>query len=103
MEKPGIVLGLCVTLLAATFVGQRPIQADERGPRLSDAELLACLDPAFPGMEKIIAAHEAGDITSALWLLADFVRARREPADFGQRAARNPRANTTRAEKALEH
>ena len=103
MKKWSMVLGICVILFAAALPGQERRPANERGPRLSDAALLACLDADFPGLEKIIAARDAGDITSGLSLLADFVRARREPADFGQRAPRNPRANTSRARKVLEH
>jgi len=103
MNKRITVFGLCVIVVTTMLPGKERTRADERGPRLSDAALLACLDPGFPAVEKIITARDAGDTTSALSLLADFVRARREPADFGQRAARNPRANTTRAEKVLEH
>jgi len=103
MNKRVTVFGLCVIVVATTLPGKERTRADERGPRLSDAALLACLDPGFPGIENTITARDAGDTTSALSTLADFVRARREPADFGQREARNLRANTARAERVLEH
>ncbi len=57
------------------------------GPRLSDAELLTCLDPSFSGLDKVIALRDAGQTSSALSAFVSFVRAREEPADFGRRAA----------------
>jgi hypothetical protein len=75
----------------------------EEGPRLSDAELLACLDPNYAGLGKVIALRDSGATAPALTALASFLRACEEPADFGQRAKRDPRANTTAADKVLRH
>jgi len=103
MNKRVAVLGFCMMLCSTSVYSRNRTRIDERGPRLSDAELLGCLDPGFPGMQKIIASRDAGETVRALSVLVDFVRARREPADFGQRAARNPRANTAGARKILAH
>ena len=69
------------------------------GSRLSDTELLACLDPNFPGLSGVIALRDSGQISSAISELTAFVRARQEPADFGQRAGRKARADMAAAEE----
>jgi len=73
------------------------------GPRLSDAELLAALDPNFPGLNGVIALRDSGRTSAAMAGLAEFLRARQEPADFGQRAGRRGRADTAAAERVLKH
>jgi hypothetical protein len=93
------ILGLCVMLGVGAALG------DERaeGPRLTDAELLTCLDAGFAGLSKVIALRDSGQTSSALSAFVGFVRAREEPAGFGQRAARSPRAGTAAAERVLKH
>lgn len=92
------VFVLCVVFSASAGLGEEKVV----GPRLSDAELLACLDPSFPGVDKVIALRDSGQTASALSTLIGFVRAREEPGDFGQRAARSPRSSTA-AERVLKH
>jgi hypothetical protein len=90
---------LCVMF----FAGAVPAGESAKGPRLSDAELLASLEPNFPGLGKVIAARDAGQTSSALSALADFVRARHEREDSGQRARRNRQSGTTAADRVLKH
>jgi len=93
------VFVLCVMFFAdAGLAGE-----SARGPRLSDAELLACLDPNFAGLGKVIALRDAGQTAPALSALAGFVRARQEPGDSSRRAKRNPQAGTAAAERVLKH
>ncbi len=90
---------LFVMFLAGAGLGEE----SAKGPRLSDAELLACLDPNFAGLSKVIALRDAGQTSSALSALSAFVRARQEPGDFSRQAKRNPQAGTTAAERVLKH
>jgi hypothetical protein len=93
------VFVLCVMLLAGAGLGEERAQ----GPRLSDAELLACLAPDFAGLDKVIALRDSGQTSAALSALTSFVRARQEPGDSGPRARRNSQAGTTAAERVLKH
>jgi hypothetical protein len=93
------VFVLCVMFLAGAAQGQE----SAKSPRLSDAELLACLDPNFAGLSKVIVLRDTGQTSWALSALASFVRARQEPADSAQRARRNRQAGTTAAERVLKH
>ncbi len=90
---------LCVMF----FVGAVLAGESAKGPRLSDAELLASLEPNFPGLGKVIATRDAGQTSSALSALAGFVRARQEPGDSGPRARRNRQSGTTAADRVLKH
>ncbi len=92
MNRPLPMFVLFVILLAGAVQGQE----NAKGPRLSDAELLASLDPNFAGLNQVIAARDAGQTSSALSALAGFVRTRQEPADSAPRARRNPQGGTTR-------
>ncbi len=85
------------------FAGAVLGQEGAKGPRLSDVELLAGLDPNFAELNKVIALRNAGQTSSALSALADFVRARQEPGDSSPRARRNPQAGTAAAERVLKH
>jgi hypothetical protein len=78
------------------------VRADT-GPRLTDKELLAVLDSNLPALSRVITLRDSGDSSAALSALADFVRTVEEPFDFGQRAKRAPGADTSRAERILEH
>lgn len=89
--------------LASTLLAVEPAGMAEHGPRLSDNELLDSLDPEFPALSRVVTLRDRGDVTSALSALAAFIRAREEPADFGQHAKRNPQADTSYAEKVLDH
>jgi hypothetical protein len=90
---------LCVILLTDVGLGEERM----KGPRLSDAELLACLDPNFAGLSTVIASRDSDQTTSALSALAGFVRARQEPGDSGPRTRRNSQAGTAAAERVLKH
>ncbi|MCL5282814.1 MAG: heparinase II/III family protein [Planctomycetes bacterium] len=90
-------------LLLMFFVGAVQGQESAKGPRLSEAELLASLDPNFAGLNKVIALRDAGRTSSALSALAGFVRARQEPGDSAQWARRNRQAGTAAAERVLKH
>ena len=94
---------LSVMALVNTVYGAGPSSTFERGPRLSDEQLLASLDPNFHGLSRVIALRDRGETSAALSALAAFVRAGEEPADFGQRAGRNPRADTSRARRVIGH
>ncbi len=93
------VLMLCVTLLAGAAQGGE----NAKGPRLTDAELLASLDPNFAGLSKVIAARDAGPTSSALSALAGFVRARQDPGDSAPRARRTRETGTAAADRVLKH
>jgi hypothetical protein len=80
-----------------------PLSAVEHGPRLSDEELLMSLDPNAPGVRRIVVLRDSRQTSAALTALVSFIRAREEPGDFGQRAKRNPRANTSQARKVIDH
>ncbi len=94
---PVFVLG--VVFFAGAVAGEEKA----KGPRLSDTELLACLDPNFAGLGKVIAARDAGQTSSALSALAGFVRARQDPGDSGSRTRRGRQTGTTAAERVLQH
>ncbi len=94
---------LMLVLFTMFFAGVVQGQESAKGPRLSDAELLASLDPNFAGLSKVIALRDAGQISSALTALAGFVRARQEPEDSSPRVRRDSRAGTTAAERVLKH
>jgi hypothetical protein len=93
------MLVLCGLLLTSTVLGEERAA----GPRLSDAELLACLDPNCAGLEKVIALRDSGQTPTALAALAGFVRARPEPGDGGRRTKRDSQAGVAAAEKVLRH
>ncbi len=101
MTRAVLVFSL-VTGVSSVFGAESTPRA-EKGPRLSDAQLLASLDGDFPGLGDVIALRDRADTSASLAALAVFVRAKEEPADFGQRAKRDPRADTSAAEKVLEH
>jgi hypothetical protein len=92
---------LFVVLLGG--MGTLPALGQQNGPRLSDAELLASLDPNFAGLSKVIALRDTGQTASALSALSGFIRARQEPGDSNQRARRDSRAGTAAAERVLKH
>ncbi len=92
-----------LVLYVMLFVGTVLSAEGAQGPRLSDAELLACLDPDFAGLSQVIAARDAGQTSSALSALAGFVRARQEPGDSGPRARRSRESGTAAAERVLKH
>lgn len=50
-----------------------------QGPRLSDEEFFAMLDPAWPGLEKVRAAVGGGDYAAAKTELLAYYRAREKP------------------------
>jgi hypothetical protein len=75
----------------------------EQGPRLSDEELLASLDPNDPEVREVITLRDRGQTSAALSALVSFIRTREEPADFGQCAERNPQADTSQARKIIDH
>jgi hypothetical protein len=90
-------------ILASCVLTAAPASTIEHGPRLSDGELLDSLDPNFPGLSRVITLRDHGDLSAALSALATFVRAQEEPADFGQKAKRDPNADKSRAEAVLKH
>jgi heparan-sulfate lyase len=102
---PGVMnrLSQMFVLGVVFFAGVVLAGESAKGPRLSDAELLACLDPNSAGLSKVTALRDSGQTSSALSALAGFVRARQEPGDSGRRAKRNPSAGTTAAERVLKH
>jgi hypothetical protein len=51
----------------------------------------------------VIALRDSGQTSAAVSGLLDFIRARQEPADFGQRAGRSGRTDTAAAERVLKH
>jgi hypothetical protein len=86
-------------LLTGSVLAGEPAQ----GPRLSDAELLACLDPDFAGLGEVTALRDAGRTAGALEAFARFVRARPEPGSSSQRTRRDSQAATAAAERVLKH
>ncbi|OGV83579.1 MAG: hypothetical protein A3K19_09775 [Lentisphaerae bacterium RIFOXYB12_FULL_65_16] len=52
------------------------------GPRLSDKQFFADLDLAKPGLEKVKAAVDTGDLAAARHEFAQYLRTRREPRWF---------------------
>jgi len=94
-----VVLAAFVTVLVAA----EPTPTSNQGPRLPDNDLLDSLDPNFPALSQVIALHKSGDIQGALSALTAFVRAREEPADFGQKARRDQNADTSQAKSVLNH
>ncbi|MCU0917928.1 MAG: hypothetical protein MUC88_25705, partial [Planctomycetes bacterium] len=99
MNRMWQMLVLCVLLCASTVLGEERAA----GPRLSDAKLLACLDPDCAGLEKVIALRDSGQTPAALAALAGFVRARPETGDGGRRTKRDSQAGVAAAEKVLRH
>ncbi|MCK4294775.1 MAG: hypothetical protein KAY65_16355, partial [Planctomycetes bacterium] len=97
-----ILIGPLVAF-GALLVAAEPASAAEQGPRLSDEDMLGSLDPGFPALSQVITLQKRGDISGALSALAAFVRAREEPADFGQKAKRDRNADASRAESVLGH
>jgi dienelactone hydrolase len=93
------------TLVAsgAVLVATEPTSATDQGPRLWDDDLFDSLDSGFPALSQVTTLQKRGDILGALSALAAFVRAREEPADFGQKAKRDKNADTSRAESILSH
>ncbi len=87
----------------AVLVATEPVLATDGDPRLWDNELFDSLDPGFPALSQVMTLQKRGDISGALSALAAFVRAREEPADFGQKAKRDQNADTSRAESILSH
>jgi hypothetical protein len=103
LHLSGKISVYALLVLASAVVAAEPASTSEHGPRLSDKELLDSLDPDFPALSRIVALRDRGDVTSALSALASFIRAREEPADFGQRAKRNLQTDTSYADKVLHH
>jgi len=104
MAKLSWKICVCVLLtLASSVFTAEPASTANRGPRLSDSELLDSLDPDFPALRRVITLAGRGDTSGALSALIAFVRDREEPADFGQKAKRDPNADKSRAESVLEH
>lgn len=102
MKEMRTIAVLCLVFLSNAVWAQQNANK-ETGPRLSDAELLACLDPGFPGLSGVIALRDSGQISSAISELTAFLRVRQEPADFGQRAGRRAQAGTAAAERVMKH
>ncbi len=73
------------------------------GPRLTDAGLLQMLAPSPPGLEEAVRLRDRGEEGAALAALAAFLRAREEPADFGDRGGREPGFDRWPAERILRH
>lgn len=95
---------ICVILtLASPGFAAEPVFTANQGPRLSDSDLLDSLDPNFPALSRVITLSDRGDTSGALAALAAFVRSREEPADFGQKAKRDPNVDKSRAESVLKH
>jgi len=96
-------LPLMSVLFVMLFASVVSSEEKAKGPRLSDAELLASLDPNFAGLSKVIALRDTGQTSPALSALASFVRARQEPGDSGPRVRGNPQTGTAAAERVLKH
>jgi len=95
---------VCALLtLASPVFATEPAFTTNQGPRLSDSELLDSLDPNFPALSRVITLSDHGDTSCALAALAAFIRAREEPADFGQKAKRDPNVDKSQAESVLKH
>jgi len=95
---------VCALLtLASPVFATAPAFTTNQGPRLSDSELLDSLDPNFPALSRVITLSDHGDTSGALAALTAFIRAREEPADFGQKAKRDPNVDKSRAESVLKH
>jgi dienelactone hydrolase len=92
-----------ITFFGSVLAASEPATMSEHGPRLSDIDLLDSLDPNYPALRQVIALHKSGETQGALSALAAFIRARQEPADFGQNAGRNRNADTLEAEAVLKH
>ena len=92
-----------IVVLANAICNAGPSSSLEHGPRLSDEELLALLDPNCHELSPVIALRDRREISAALSALAGFVRTREEPADFGQQTQRNPQADTSQAERIIGH
>ncbi len=99
-RRIGVILFLAFVNTALPAASPR---AEEHGPRLSDEELLASLDPNFHDLSRVIALRDRGQVSAALSALVAFVRTKQEPADFGQRAERNPHADTSAARRVMDH
>ena len=97
-----IFIGVLVAF-GAILVAIEPAPAADQGPRLSDDDLFSSIDPDFPALSQIFTLQKRGDVSDALSALAAFVRAREEPADFGQKTKRDQNADTSRAESVLNH
>jgi len=65
----------------------------DRGPRLSDADLLQAMNLEFPGMDAVATAVAKGDQKAALEALAHFFRHRKEPCDFCPKPERDANAS----------
>ena len=65
---------LSIAALVNIVCGAGPSSTPESGPRLSDEELLASLDPNFQELSRVIALRDRGDTSAALSARAAFVR-----------------------------
>ena len=100
MSKIWIVFVVCFVNTVCIAGSSSPVEV---GPRLSDEELLASLDPNVSELSRVITLRDRGQTSAALSALADFIRMKEEPADFGQRAERNPNADTSQARRIIDH
>ena len=97
------ILIVALVVFGAVLVATEPAPAADKGPRLSDDDLFGSLDPGFPAISQALTLKKRGAIPGARSALAAFVRTRKEPADFGQKARRDQNADTSRAESILSH
>jgi hypothetical protein len=97
-----MLLSFWVGALTVAGTTAKAAQAAERGPRLTDAELLQSLNLEYPGLETVAKAVDGGDQKAALKALADFFRRRKEPFDFVRKPNREP-VDLSSAESILKH
>jgi hypothetical protein len=91
------------SIIAGAIFASKGVRAQsaDRGPRMSDAELLEQMNLEYPGMEAVARSLAEGDRTAALDALARFFRGREEPHDF---CPKSPGGfNGTAAEEVLKH
>ncbi len=103
MKKTYRILIVLVAVLFNAICNARFSSTLEQGPRFSDEELLASLDPSCLELSEVITLRGRKEFSAARSALVTFVRTREEPADFGQRAERNPRADTSQAQRIMGH
>lgn len=70
---------LCLVVLA--MAGGRSAQGEamSSGPRISDTEFFGMLNLELPGLDKVKASADAGDMTSAKREFAEYLRRRQKP------------------------
>lgn len=98
------LIALCVSAQAAEAAAVNDV-----GPRISDKQFFEMLDLDHPGLSKVKAAVESGDLELAKHEFADYIRHRQKPVfsfdpySRPKLASRPAGVDTTEADKILQH